>query len=283
MENAQFHNPANLAEACALLSQHGARAKILAGGTDLMVAVNRKLMSPEVLVFIGNVGLDYIKTKGDSLILGAAVTNAEVAKAALVRQKAPLLAQACGSIGSPAIRNMGTIGGNLCNASPAADAAAALMALGAELKLVSSRGERNVDVADFFTGPGETVLQPDEMVKEIIVPIQKAGSGWRWYKLGQRKADVCGAVSVAVTVQMDNGTCSRARIALGAVAPKPLLARKAAAVLEGKRPDGRLIEEAANVAAEETSPIDDVRATAWYRKKVSGVLVKRLLSEIAES
>ncbi len=283
MENAQFHNPANLAEACALLSQHGARAKILAGGTDLMVAVNRKLMSPEVLVFIGNVGLDYIKPKGDSLILGAAVTNAEVAKAALVRQKAPLLAQACGSIGSPAIRNMGTIGGNLCNASPAADAAAALMALGAELKLVSSRGERNVDVADFFTGPGETVLQPDEMVKEIIVPIQKAGSGWRWYKLGQRKADVCGAVSVAITVQMDNGTCKQARIALGAVAPKPLLARKAAAVLEGKRPDGRLIEEAANVAAEETSPIDDVRATAWYRKKVSGVLVKRLLSEIAES
>jgi CO/xanthine dehydrogenase FAD-binding subunit len=283
MEDAQFHNPANLAEACALLSQHGARAKILAGGTDLMVAVNRKLISPEVLVFIGNVGLDYIKTKGDSLILGAAVTNAEVAKAASVRQKAPLLAQACGSIGSPAIRNMGTIGGNLCNASPAADAAAALMALGADLKLVSSRGERNVDVADFFTGPGETVLQPDEMVKEIIVPIQKAGSGWRWYKLGQRKADVCGAVSVAVTVQMDNGTCSRARIVLGAVAPKPLLARKAAAVLEGKRPDGRLIEEAANVAAEETSPIDDSRSTAWYRKKVSGVLVKRLLSEIAES
>jgi CO/xanthine dehydrogenase FAD-binding subunit len=121
------------------------------------------------------------------------------------------------------------------------------------------------------------------MVKEIIVPIQKAGSGWRWYKLGQRKADVCGAVSVAVTVQMDNGTCSRARIALGAVAPKPLLARKAAAVLEGKRPDGRLIEEAANVAAEETTPIDDGRSTAWYRKKVSGVLVKRLLSEIAES
>jgi carbon-monoxide dehydrogenase medium subunit len=283
MENAQFHNPANLAEACALLSQHGARAKILAGGTDLMVAVNRKLMSPEVLVFIGNVGLDYIKSKGDSLILGAAVTNAEVAKATVVRQKAPLLAQACGSIGSSAIRNMGTIGGNLCNASPAADAAAALMALGADLKLVSSRGERNVDVADFFTGPGETVLQPDEMVKEIIVPIQKADCGWRWYKLGQRKADVCGAVSVAVTVQMENGTCSRARIVLGAVAPKPLLARKAAAVLEGKRPDGGLIEQAANVAAEETSPIDDGRSTAWYRKKVSGVLVKRLLSEIAES
>ncbi len=283
MGNAQFHSPANLAEACALLSQYGARAKILAGGTDLMVAVNRNLMSPEVLVFIGNVGLDYIKAKGDSLILGAAATHTEVARSTLVKQKAPLLAQACGSIGSPAIRNMGTIGGNLVNASPAADAAAALMALGAELKLVSSRGERNVDVADFFTGPGETVLEPDEIVKEIIVPFQKADCGWRWYKLGQRKADVCGAVSVAVTVQKNNGTCNQARIVLGAVAPKPLLAKKAAAVLEGKRLDGRLIEEAANVAAEETSPIDDARATAWYRKKVSGVLVKRLLSEIAES
>ncbi|MGA2400513.1 MAG: xanthine dehydrogenase family protein subunit M [Syntrophobacteraceae bacterium] len=283
MANAQFHKPADLTEACAVLSQYGARAKILAGGTDLMVAVNRQLLSPEVLVFIGNAGLDYIKTRGESLVLEAAVTHTEVARSALVRQKVPLLAQACGSIGSQAIRNVGTIGGNLVNASPAADAAVALMALGAELKLVSSKGERNVVVADFFTGPGQTALQPDELVKEIIVPIQKAGWEWRWYKLGQRKADVCGVVSVAVTVQRDNGTCSKALIALGAVAPTPLLARKAAAVLEGKRLEGSLIEEAAKVAAEETSPIDDVRATAWYRKKVSSVLVKRLLGEIAES
>ncbi len=283
MANAQFYMPADLTEACALLSQYGARAKILAGGTDLMAAINRKLLSPEVLVFIGDVGLDYIKTKGDSLILGAAVTHTEVARSALVRQKVPLLAQACESIGSRAIRNMGTIGGNLVNASPAADAAAALMALGADLRVVSSKGERNLEVADFFIGPGQTTLQSDELLKDIIVPVQKVGSRWRWYKLGLRKADVCTVASVAVTVQMDSGACSRVRIAMGSVAPTPLLARKAAAVLEGKRLNGSLIEEAAKIAVEETSPIDDVRATAWYRKKVGGVLVKRLLSEIAES
>ena len=247
-----------------------------------MVAINRKLLSPEVVISIGSSGLDYIKTEGDNLVIGAATTHTEIVRSALVREKAPLLAEATKNIGSPAIRNMGTIGGNLVNASPAADTAAALLALGARLKLVSANGERDIDVEAFFTGPGETVLQSNELLQEVVIPAQSAGSQWAWHKLGKRKADICSVISVAIALQMDSGTCSQARIALGAVAPTPLLAKRAGGLLEGKQLDGALIEEAAKAASEETSPIDDVRATAWYRRRVSGTLVKRLLSQISE-
>jgi len=281
MVNALFYKAAGLKEACDLLSQYGEKARILAGGTNLMVAVNRKSLSPEVVVSIGGSGLDYIKTEGDNLIIGTATNHAEIARSALVRERAPLLAEVAKSIGSPAIRNVGTIGGNLVNASPAADTAVALLALRAKLKLVSADGERDIDVETFFTGPGETVLRPNELLQEVSIPSQLTGSKSAWYKLGKRKAIVCSVVSVAVALQMANGTCTQARIALGAVAPTPLLAKRAGSLLEGKRLDGALIEKASKTASEETSPIDDVRATAWYRRKVSEILVKRLLNQIS--
>ncbi len=282
MVNALFYKATDLKEACDLLSQYGERARILAGGTNLMVAVNRKSLSPEVVISIGSSGLDYIKAEGDNLVIGAATNHTEIARSALVRERAPLLVEVVKSIGSPAIRNVGTIGGNLVNASPAADAAVALLALGAKLKLVSADGERVIDVEAFFTGPGETVLQPNELLQEVSIPSQRAGSKSAWHKLGKRKAIVCSVVSVAVALQIDNGTCTQGRIALGAVAPTPLLAKRAGSLLEGRKLDGALIEEAAKTASEETSPIDDVRATAWYRRKVSEVLVKRLLNQISD-
>lgn len=282
MVNALFYKAADLKEVCDLLSQYGEKARILAGGTNLMVAVNRKLLSPEVVISISSSGLDYIKAEGDNLIIGAAANHTEIARSALVRERAPLLAEVVKSMGSPAIRNVGTIGGNLVNASPAADTAVALLALGAKLKLVSADGERVINVETFFTGPGATVLQPNELLQEVSIPSQHAGSKSAWHKLGKRKAIVCSVVSVAVALQIDNGTCTQARIALGAVAPTPLLTKRAGSLLEGKRLDGALIEEAAKTASEETSPIDDVRATAWYRRKVSEVLVKRLLNQISD-
>lgn len=282
MVNALFYKATDLKEACDLLSQYGEKASILAGGTNLMVTVNRKLLSPEVVISIGSSGLDYIKTDGDNLVIGAATNHTEIARSALVRERAPLLVEVVKSIGSPAIRNVGTIGGNLVNASPAADTAVALLALNAKLKLVSADGERDIDVETFFTGPGETVLQPNELLQEVSIPSQRTGSKSAWHKLGKRKAMVCSVVSVAIALQIDNGICTQARIALGAVAPTPLLAKRAGSLLEGKRLDGTLIEKAAKTASEETSPIDDVRATAWYRRKVSEVLVKRLLNQISD-
>jgi len=280
MSNALFFKATNSKEACALLSKYGKKAKVLAGGTDLMAAINRRLLSPEVVISIGDVGLNYIKVDGKNLIIGATTSHTEIIRSAVVKEKAPLLAEAVRHIGSPAIRNMGTIGGNLVNASPAGDAATALLALGAKLKLISARGGRDVSIDEFFLGPGKTVLKPDELLQEVSIPIQGAGSKWAWYKLGKRKADICSVVSIAVALQMDKGICKKARITLGAVAPTPLLAKKAGALLEKKKSDEALIEQVAKVAAEETTPIDDVRGTAWYRRKVSEVLVKRLLNQI---
>ena len=280
MASALFYKAAELKEACALLSKYGKRAKILAGGIDVMAAVNRKLLSPEIVISISSSGLDYIKAEGDSLVIGSTTTHSEIVRSALVQEKTPLLVEMTKQIGSPAIRNMGTIGGNLVNASPAADTGTSLLALGARLKLVSASGERDVAVEGFFTGPGETVLESNEILKEVVIPSQNADSRWAWYKLGKRKADICSVVSVAVALEMDGNICRLARIALGAVAPIPLLARQAGGLLEGKKPDEALIEKVAKTASEETTPIDDVRATAWYRRKVSETLVKRLLDQV---
>lgn len=280
MADTLFYRAENLEHACSLMVQYERKAKILAGGTDLMAAINRKLLLPEILVYIGNCGLDYIKLEGDILVVGATTNHASIVRSTLVKEKAPLLVEATKHIGSPAIRNMGTIGGNLVNASPAADAGTALLALGAKLNLVSVSGARQVKVEEFFTGPGETVLKPGEILQEVLIPSQNENNKWAWYKLGKRKSDICSVISVAVSLEIDGQLCRYARIALGAVAPVPLLAKRAGGMLEGQNVDETLITEVAKVASEETTPIDDVRSTAWYRRKVSENLVKRLLSQI---
>lgn len=280
MGEGEFYSPKSLQEACDLLAQYGDKASVLAGGTDLMVLMNRRQVSPEVLIFLGGCGLNYIKEEGGNLVIGAATPHAYVVRSALVQEKASLLATVVATIGSPAIQNVGTIGGNLANASPAADSAVALLALGASAKLVSAKGERVVAIADFFTGPGETVLQSDELIQEIIIPAEAAAFKWAFRKIGKRQADVCPTVSMVVAVQMDNGHCKTARISLGSVAPTPLLSKKATELLAGKKVSESLIAKVAEAVAEETNPIDDVRATAWYRRRASKALVKDLLGQV---
>jgi carbon-monoxide dehydrogenase medium subunit len=281
MAEGQFFRPTSAEEACDLLGQFGSKADLLAGGTDLMVSVNERELSPEVLIYLGNAGLDYIKADGDNLVIGAATPYNEILNSDLVKQKAPLLREVVSWLASPAIRNVGTIGGNLGTASPAADSATALLALGASVKIVSKGNERVLAVQDFFKGPGETVLQDNELIQEIIVPAQSNGTRWAYKKLGRRRAQALSVVSAAVCCSMDGAQCSGVRIALGAVAPTPIMATEAAALLEGKAPDAKLIEDAAKAAADATNPIDDTRSTAWYRRKATQALVKQLLSDIA--
>jgi carbon-monoxide dehydrogenase medium subunit len=280
MGEGEFYSPKSLQEACDLLAQYGDKASVLAGGTDLMVLMNRRQVSPEVLIFLGGCGLNYIKEEGGNLVIGAATPHADVVRSALVQEKASLLATVVATIGSPAIQNVGTIGGNLANASPAADSPVALLALGASAKLVSAKGERVVAIADFFTGPGETVLQSDELIQEVIIPAGAATFKWAFRKIGKRQADVCPTVSMVVAVQMDKGHCKNARISLGSVAPTPLLSKKATELLAGKKVSESLIAKVAEAVAEETNPIDDVRATAWYRRRASKALVKDLLGQV---
>ena len=280
MGEGEFYQAKSLQEACDLLAQFGGKAKLLAGGTDLMVLMNRGLVTPGVLISIGDCGLNYIKEVDGKLVIGAATPHAEIVRSALVQAKAPLLAQVIQTIGSPAIQNVGTIGGNLANASPAADSAAALLALGASLVLASAKGERTVAVADFFKGPGETVLAAGEMIKEVIVPAQAADTKWAFRKIGKRRADVCPTISMAIAAQMDGKQCKAVRIAVGSAAPTPLLSKKASEMLAGKALDEGLVAQVAAAVAGETSPIDDVRATAWYRRRASEALAKQLLGQI---
>ena len=280
MTGAEFFRPTGTEEACSLLSRYGADASILAGGTDLMVAVNQAQRPLEVVVHLGALGLDSIQATETDLILGATATHTEIARSPLVRDKVPLLAEAVRSIGSPAIRNMGTIGGNIANASPAADGSVALLALRARVKLISTHGERVVDLEDFFTGYGETVLRPDELLQEVILPIHDAADQWRWHKLGQRHGSVCAVISVAMALRMQADVCSHARISMGTVSETPLLARRAGEILSGHRLDERLVEEAIAAASKSIPERDGARATAWYRRRICEVTLRRFLTPL---
>ncbi len=280
MTSADFFRPTSTEEACSLLARYGADASILAGGTDLMVAVNQAQRPLEVVIHLGSLGLDSIQTTETNLILGATATHTEIARSPLVLDKAPLLAEAVRSIGSPAIRNMGTIGGNIANASPAADGSVALLALRAQVRLISTRGERVVDLEDFFTGSGETVLQPDELLQEVILPIHDAANQWRWQKLGQRHGSVCAVISVAIALRAEAGLCRHARIAMGTVAPTPLLASRAGEMLSGHRLDEPLVEKAIAAASESIPERDGARASAWYRRRICEITLRRFLSPL---
>lgn len=281
MAERQFFKATDPQEACDLLAQYGGKARLLAGGTDLMVAVNQRQLSPEVLVYLGDSGLNYINAESDNLVIGAATPFTDIMGSNLVREEAPLLAEVISHIASPAIRNVGTIGGNLANGSPAADSATALLALGASLKLVSKAGDRVVAVEEFFTGPGETTLEPTELIQEVIIPKKAGEAKWAYRKLGKRKAQTLSIVSVAICCPLDGGQCQGTRIALGAVAPTPILASEASALLEGKILSEGLIDESAKAAADASNPIDDVRGSAWYRRRAIEALVRQLLAQIS--
>lgn len=282
MTNAGFYSVSDVREACELLSRFGEKARVLAGGTDVMVAVNQRRVPLETVVFIGRAGLNYIESEEATLRIGATTTHTEIAQSSIVRERAPLLAEAARSIGSPAIRNMGTIGGNIANASPGADGSVSLLALGAGVKLVSVRGERIVDLDAFFVDLGKTVLEHDELLTEVIVPAQRAAGKWTWHKIGQRKASVCAVMSLAIALELDRGLSSRVRLALGTVAPTPFLARRAGELLEGKPLTTTLAEEAARAASEALPDRDGLRASSWYRKRVCQVLIKKFLSNLLD-
>ena len=279
MKESLYFSAANLKEALKLLGAYKKRAVILAGGTDLVPRINTYHLKPEVLVYIGGVGLDYIKEEKGKLIIGAAAPLAKIAASKLLARKASALVQAAQQAGTAAVRTSATLGGNLANASPAADLATPLLAMDAELSLVSGKKKRAVALKDFFTGPGKTVLQPGEMILEARVPASKGKTVF--LKLGRRKALSLSVVNTAVRLEMKGRKCTEARIALGSVAPTPLRCPKAEEMLQGKGMDQAIIAACAAEAMAASSPIDDQRASAWYRKKAGVVLVARALTQAA--
>jgi carbon-monoxide dehydrogenase medium subunit len=279
MREVSYYAPANVGEAVKLLAELGGNAAVLAGGTDLAPELNYYDAKPGALLYIGNLGLGYVKEEDGKLVIGAGTTIAQLLANDLIVKKLDVVAQAAATHGSPAIRTAATIGGNLCQASPAGDAILPLMVSDAELVLASAKGERVVAIKDFFTGPGESVRKPDELLIEIRVPLLAGKAAFA--KLGRRKAQVLAIVSAAVRLEIEGGVCKNARIAIGSMAPTPVRCTKAEALIVGKKVDEALIAECAAQAIAECSPIDDQRATAWYRKEAGTALVARVLARAA--
>jgi CO/xanthine dehydrogenase FAD-binding subunit len=279
MREVSYFAPTDVGEAVKLLAEHGDKAAVLAGGTDLVAQLNYYEIKPSALLYIGGLGLDYIKEEDGKLVIGAGTTVVQLLASDLIAEKFGVMTVAAQTHASPAIRTTATIGGNLGTASPAGDLIPSLMVMDADVILASVRGERAVPVKDFFTGPGETVRAADELIIEVQVPLLPGKAVFE--KLGRRKAQVCSIVSAAVRLDMDGGVCKDARIVLGSMAPTPIRCPKAEAMLKGKAVDEALIAQCAAQAIAESNPIDDQRATAWYRRKAGTALVGRALAKAA--
>jgi len=276
----EVHRPGSLQEALEILEKYGEDVRPIAGGTDLVLAVRSGALKVGHIMDITRIPeLRTLDLDGDTLIVGAAVTISELLELEVVRERLPALWEAMYWLGSPQIRNVATLVGNICNASPAADTAPPLMIYDARVRILGPGGKRVIPIEEFFVHVKKTVLEPGEMVGFVEIPI-KEGFRSRFRKIGKRRAEVLSIVNAAVGFFFGNGRMEGVRIALGSVAPTPIRARTAEAVLEGKEPSMELVEEAASRAREETRPISDVRASAEYRREMTFVLVRRLILDL---
>ena len=298
----EFFQPQTLADALALLAQWGPRAKVLAGGTDLITKMKRLVVEPECLISVqdlpelhgvregqldGQPADEEIACRGDVcvaptglwqhvLVIGAATSLAEVEKDPLVRSYYSALYEALRSMAAIAVRNMGSIGGNLANASPAADTAPPLIVLDASLRLASARGGRTVPVEAFFRGPGLSVLAADELIVEILLPPPKPQEGSAFIKLGRVSCDIS-KINVAAWLQREGRHCVDCRIAFGSVAPTPLRTPALENLLVGAQIDEMLFRQVSTQACAAIAPIDDVRSSRQYRRQVAPVLLEEAL------
>lgn len=277
-----FYEPTKLPEACEILDNLKGKGHPLAGGTDLLVNMKKKLIAPEHLVSLARIEeLKGIDASSDILKIGACVTAAELTESEVIRGMFGALVEGAESLGSPLIRNLATIGGNLVAARPAADLPPALMAYGAEVILKRSSSDRSVPVEDFFKGPGESLIGPDEILTYVLLKKPQLASGSAYIKLGVRKTLDISLVSVAVSIVLDSqdGSIHSARVILGAVAPTHIRAPSAEKMLLGEKPSDALFENAGNEAAKDSRPIDDFRGSAEYRRDMVKLLTRRALKK----
>lgn len=278
----RYYRPSSVSEILELLEGKAPGVKLLAGGTDLLVQMKEERMAPEGIIDLGGTPeLGRIESRDGRLRVGAMVRLSALENLQGIHQGASLISSAAHRVGSPQIRFRGTIGGNLCNASPAADMAPALLVMEASVTLASKKGERRIPLESFFTGPGMTVLKEDEMLKEIDIPGPPGRGIGVYLKLGRRRSMDLALVSIALLLSLgpDRQTCERVRVAFGSVAPVPLRAKETEGFLEGKKLTEDILFEASQLAEKESQPITDVRATAAYRKEMVGVLFRRAMRE----
>ncbi|RLA80745.1 MAG: xanthine dehydrogenase family protein subunit M [Deltaproteobacteria bacterium] len=305
-----YLKPSSLEEAIGLLKQYGGQAKLIAGGTDVMVGIRQKKYAPQVLISLRGIeGLSYIREEDGGLRIGALTTHRELEKSPLVRERLGALADAVDNLGSVQIRNVATIGGNICNAAPSADTAPPLLVLGASVRIKGSEGERVLPLEEFFLGPGETALKDDEILVEFIIPSPPPNSASAYWKHTRRQAMDLPIIGVAMMLAVEKTeapalkeafgreapleellgaldeselVCQEVRLALGVAAPTPMRASKAEEFLRGKRVTQEALLQFGEIASSEATPRDTVRGAAWYRREMIKVLPKRLALKCLE-
>lgn len=277
----ELMRPQNLEEALSMKASYPCTP--IAGGTDLLVKIKQKMLAPQqVMDLTGLKELSQIKETGDRLCIGALATHTEIMENPLVQKYAPLLVEGCNTIGSPQIRNRGTIGGNIITASPAADTVPPLVCLNARVILSSTGGQREMSLEDFITGPGETQLAQDELLVKIVIDKMKPEEKYVYRKLGQRKALAISIASLALRLEIDESKrCTKAAVAFGAVSPVIKRATNLENYLSGQVLTDEVIQEVVEMAKQSCDPITDIRASKEYRKNMCGSLLWESLLHIA--
>ena len=276
----EYYTPQSVEEAIELLDRYGDDAKIIAGGQSLVPMMNFRLARPEILIDINAIQeLEYIKSDGDELAMGALTRERDIEQSPLIIEKWPLLSKAISFIGHSAIRNRGTLGGSLVHADPSAEIPTSLCALNGRVKVVGPSGERTLEPEEFFLTYLTTSLEPTDLLVEIRIPALPQKMGWSFRELSRRSGDFA-IVAVAILLFTEKtGVCREARISMGGVAPTPVRAQEAETLLSGQKITEKLIAEAAQQAAEETDTEPDYHASAEYRMDMARVFVKRGLQE----
>ena len=275
MRTMAYHRPRTLEEAFRLKREAGPDARFIAGGTDLMVGLEQ----PATLISLRSIaGLAGIEV-GAPTKIGALTLVADLLDDKELAALYPAVAQACHVFASMQIRNAATVGGNLCNASPAADLAPPFLIHGARVALRGAAGEREIALEEFLLGPGRTALLDDEVLTHVLLEAPVPGTRTLFSRKTRVRMDIA-LVSVAVLLEIDDGICRKARVAAGAVAPTPRRLKKVEQLLEGERITPELMREAADLGQKCISPVDDIRTTAAYRRRITGVYIRRALEEL---
>jgi carbon-monoxide dehydrogenase medium subunit len=274
----KYYSPTSLGEAVAFLKEYRERVKMLAGGTDLLCMMKLRAVIPEYVLSLKEItGLNYIREEGKGLRIGALTPISAFLEGDLFQKKYASLHEAAMDFATPQVRNMATIGGNICRSSPSADMVPPLMSLGAELRLVGEGGERKVLLENFFTGAGQNILDRD-ILAEIVVPHQGGQCGTAFAKLSRNSSDLA-KVNCAVRIILDRLRCKDVKIILGAVADRPIRAKRVEDAIKGKRITEEIIKSASKEVIKEIAPITDVRSTAEYRAQVSQIVIVRTVMQ----
>lgn len=310
MGSFEYYKPESIAEAMALMEESGGKGVYIAGGTDVMVLIRQRKLSPGCLISLRNIGdLAYLDTSS-GLAIGSGVTHNAIAKNDIIQTKYTALADATSKVGSLQIRNIATMGGNICNAAPSADTACPLLVLDARVVMAGKNGERSVPIDEFFLGPNRVALRPGEIVKGFEMPAFNERTGSAYIKHTRRQAMDLPMLGVAarVTIRIDGDqigcrdalcsienisdilkrfedeklVCEDVRIAMGVVAPRPMRAKKAEGALKGRVISEVLLQEIGEIAASECQPRDSIRGEAWYRRDMVKVLTKRAILRVVD-